>query len=54
MGDGGIRDGLRAGKRVLRMVRISLDGWLGLCKNGGFGELQIRVRVGKKMEELCS
>ena len=54
MGDVGTKDGLRVGKSVLGLVRMSLDGWPGLYKNGGSGELQLRVRVGKKSEKLCS
>ena len=52
MGDGGTRDGLRAGKSGLGLVRASFDGWSGLCKNGGSGELPLSVRVGKKSEEF--
>ena len=52
MGDRGTRDGLRAGKSGLGLVRTSLDGWSGLCKNGGSGGLPLSVRVGKKSEEF--
>ena len=51
MGDGGTRDGLRAGKSGLRLVRASLDGWSGHYKNGGSGELPLIICVGKKSEE---
>ena len=52
MGERGTKDGLRASKSGLGLVRASLDGWLGLCKNGGSGELPFSVGVGKKSEEF--
>ena len=51
MGDGGTRDGLRAGKSGLGLERASLDGWSRICKNRGSRELPLSVHVGKKSEE---